>query len=260
MTSSVGSRAKKYHQIAESIRAEVRQAILRPGDRLPAESALASQHDTTVRTVRQALAVLRAEGLVESRHGIGNFVRVDQRLQRRSRSRYGEARGRAGLLNNAFRHRITSAGVEDLPEAIAKLTGDKPGIPVVVRRRELYDEHDQLQEVGASYLPVDFAAGTYLAEPAVVPMALFRCVEQITGRTYTRATDHWVARPATAEEADTFGLDIGTYLLHVTHVARDQDGELLEVSESTWPADRVVFVDEYEIPAAPTTDHPSSDV
>jgi DNA-binding GntR family transcriptional regulator len=42
-------------------------------------------------TVRQALSVLRAEGLIESRHGVGTFVKEQRRLQRRSRGRYGSA-------------------------------------------------------------------------------------------------------------------------------------------------------------------------
>lgn len=29
---------------------------------------------------------------------------------------------------------------------------------------------------------------------------------------------------------------------------------MLEVSESIWPADRVMFLDEYDIPAAPETE------
>jgi GntR family transcriptional regulator len=247
----------KYHRIAEAIRQELRAGDLRPGDQLPAETAIAQEHQTSVPTVRQAMAVLRAEGLIESRHGIGTFVRRETRLQRRSRTRYGDARGREGLLNPNFRHNITAAGPEPVPERIAKAMGVEPGTDVIVRRRNLYDDNDQLQEIGASYLPAAFAAGTYLAEPTVVPKALFRCVEEVTGRKYTYASDQWIARPATPEEADQFGATVGTYVLHVTHVARDEDGDVLEISESIWPADRVAFIDDYDVPhtAAPPDTH-----
>jgi len=250
----------KYHRIAESIRQQVRAGDLKPGDRLPAETSIAEDHNTSVPTVRQAMAVLRAEGIVESRHGIGTFIRTEARLQRRSRSRYGEARGRTGLLNNTFRHDIVAAGPEPAPAHIAEVMGLEEGQTVVVRRRDLYDEQDQLQEIGASYLPAQFALGTFLAEPAVVPKALFRCVEDITGRRYTHATDHWIARPATQQEADRFDLSLGAYVLQVTHVARDDDGHVLEVSESTWPADRVALIDDYAVPSAPTETNTRSDI
>lgn len=242
-------RVPKYHRVADALRDEVRAGLLAPGDRLPAETALADTHHTSVPTIRQAIGILRAEGLVESKHGIGTFVRATHRLERRSRNRYGLARGRDGLLNNTFRHKITSAGPEPLPERIAAAMGADAGAEVIVRRRNLYDTADELQEIGASYLPSEFAAGTYLAEPDVVPKALFRCVEEITGRTYSHAVDRWNARPATIEEADAFGITIGAYVVHVIHTASDEDGDVLEVSESIWPADRLTFVDEYDIPA-----------
>jgi DNA-binding GntR family transcriptional regulator len=261
VTVETGSgRVKKYQRIAEAIRAGIRNGELRPGDQLPAETVLAERHDTTVPTVRQAKAVLQAEGLIESRHGIGTFVREESRLQRRSRSRYGEARGRSGLLTDTLRHEIVAAGPAPAPARVAEVMGIEVDETVVIRRRDLYDESDKLQEVGASYLPVGFAADTYLAEPRVVPKALFRCVEEVAGRRYATATDHWVARPATLDECDKFGITVGAYVLHVVHVARDEDGDVLEVSESIWPADRVRFIDEYDVPSEPTSVGVKSDV
>lgn len=260
MTEAVNRRLPKYHQVADALRRQIRAGELAPGDRLPAETTIATTHATSVPTIRQAMGVLRAEGLIESRHGIGTFVRQDSRLQRRSGNRYGEARGRDGLLNNRFRHHITAAGIEPASPAVAALIGIEPEEPVVVRRRDLYDDSDELQEIGASYLPAEFAAGTYLSEPTVVPKALFRCVEDITGRRYAHATDQWIARPASVEEAERFDLNLGAYVLHVTHTARDEHGAVLEVSESIWPADRVSLIEDYDIPAAPDQTATRSDI
>jgi len=71
---------------------------------------------------------------------------------------------------------------------------------------------------------------------------------RLSGRTYRHATDQWVARPATPLEADSFRLTVGAYVLHVVHIARDKSDKVLEVSESVWPADRVTFIDDYDIP------------
>jgi DNA-binding GntR family transcriptional regulator len=253
-------RMPKYHRIAEAIRADVCAGNLQAGDRLPAETSIADQHGASVPTVRQAMSVLRAEGLIESRHGIGTFVRSRSRLQRRSRNRYGDARGRAGLLTDSLRHDVTYAGPEPAPPGIAEAIGIEPGETVIVRRRDLYDDAGELQEIGASYLPREYAEDTFLAKPTVVPKALFRCVEDITGRRYTHATDQWVSRAATVHEAERFAIPIGSYVLHLTHVARDAASNVIEVSESTWPADRVAFIDDYDIPAEPADPDTKSDV
>jgi GntR family transcriptional regulator len=94
----------------------------------------------------------------------------------------------------------------------------------------------------------------------VVPKALFRCVEDLTGRRYVHALDHWIARPAAVEEAEAFGLSLGAYVVHIVHTATDENGYVLEVSESIWPADRLAFIDEYEIPAEADPDALKSDI
>ncbi|MFC5830601.1 FadR/GntR family transcriptional regulator [Nonomuraea insulae] len=68
------------------------------GERLPAETALAERFKVSLPTIRQAVGVLRAQGVVESKHGIGTFVRQDHRLERRSRCRYSRARSDGKLL------------------------------------------------------------------------------------------------------------------------------------------------------------------
>jgi GntR family transcriptional regulator len=258
---ALGARAPKYQRIAAALRADIRSGEHQPGDRLPAETALMERFGVSLPTLRQALGVLRAEGLIESRHGLGTFVRVDRRLTRRSRHRYGASRGRPGLLTVHLRHEITYAGRGEVPAHIAEAMNAEPGSEVVIRRRSLYDrETGRLEELGASYLPLDVAAGTYLETPDVVPKALFQCVEDLTGRRYAHARDLLVARLASAEEAAQFDIATGSPVVHLVHAATDPDGEVLEVSESIWPADRLLFLDEYEIPAEPEADPDESEV
>ncbi|MCW2610659.1 MAG: GntR family transcriptional regulator [Cryptosporangiaceae bacterium] len=38
--------------------------------------------------------------------------------------------------------------------------------------------------------------------------------------------------------------------MQVIHVARAEDGSVLEVSESGWPADRIMLIDEYPVETA----------
>ena len=39
----------------------------------------------------------------------------------------------------------------------------------------------------------------------------------------------------------------GSPVIHLIHNATDEDGNTLEVSESVWPSDRVIVIDNYDI-------------
>jgi DNA-binding GntR family transcriptional regulator len=246
---TAGARAPKYQRIADELRRRIRTGEFAAGERMPAETDLTTQFRVSLPTVRQALSMLRAEGLIESRHGIGTFVKESRRLQRRSRHRYGRARSDKQLLTSHLRHEIVSAGREPTPPHIAEVMPEPPD-EIVVRRRVLADpENGRVEEIGASYVPIEIAGGTFLEEPRVVPKALFLCVEDLAGKTYAYARDRWVARMPTADEADTLGLASGAAVVHVIHTAEAEDGTVLEVSESVWPAERVQILDEYPITA-----------
>ena len=246
--SAPSGRAPKYHRVADELRRQITSGEYAPGDRLPSETTLVDQFRVSLPTVRQAIGVLRAEGLLDSRHGIGTFVKESRRLQRRSRRRYGRARTDKQLLTSHLRHDIVFAGRGPAPDHVAEAMGEELGTEVVIRRRHLSDpETGRPEEVGASYLPLGIAAGTFLEERQVVPKALFLCVEDLTGKRYAHAHDQWSARMPTAEEADALDLPTGAPVVHVVHVARAEDGAVLEVSESVWPADRILVIDDYPI-------------
>src|SRR5690242_586498 len=69
-----------HAQIAARIRRDVREGVYCPGERLPAEIALARQLGVSRGTVRQALTTLLTEGLLETVPGRGTFV-VDRARQ-----------------------------------------------------------------------------------------------------------------------------------------------------------------------------------
>jgi len=251
LVENLPGRGPKYLRIADALRGEIASGELVPGDRLPSEASLLERFGVSLPTLRQATGVLRAEGLIESRHGVGTFVKQESRLERRSRSRYGRARKDRELLTSSLDHDIVFAGREEVAGRVAAALGVQDGTQVVVRRRHLRDKQSRrLEEIGASYIP-DFAWGTYVEEPTVVPQALFLCIEEISGKKYVHARDEWVSRPASAAEAEAFDLPSGAPVLHLMHTASADDSTILEVSESVWPADRVLFVDEYEITQDP---------
>jgi GntR family transcriptional regulator len=48
--------------------------------------------------------------------------------------------------------------------------------------------------------------------------------------------------------------------MHVIHTAHDEHGDILEVSESIWPADRIILIDDYPIEQAPEQPTAASEV
>ena len=62
--------------IAERLTAAIRDGTLQPGDRLPTEAELARDFQVGRTSVREGLQKLRAHGLIESRKGLGAFVRA----------------------------------------------------------------------------------------------------------------------------------------------------------------------------------------
>lgn len=64
-----------YKQVAAKIREAINTGTYRPGQPLPSETDLMGTYGVSRPTVRQAVSVLRSEGLVDVIHGKGTFVR-----------------------------------------------------------------------------------------------------------------------------------------------------------------------------------------
>lgn len=61
-------------RVAAAITAEIAEGRLCEGDRLPTEQALAARFGVSRNVVREAIARLRSDGMVQSRQGVGAFV------------------------------------------------------------------------------------------------------------------------------------------------------------------------------------------
>ena len=89
----VGRDANLPVQVARRISGQILDGRLKPGDRLPTEQELAAIFDVSRNVVREAIARLRAEGIVRSRQGAGVFV-VEMRAQPSLRLDAEELQGR----------------------------------------------------------------------------------------------------------------------------------------------------------------------
>jgi GntR family transcriptional regulator len=64
-----------YQRLRDEIAGEITRNVWRPGTAIPTEAELAQKHNLAVGTVRKALDLLVAEGLIERAQGRGTFVR-----------------------------------------------------------------------------------------------------------------------------------------------------------------------------------------
>ncbi|MFG1884477.1 GntR family transcriptional regulator [Micromonospora sp. NPDC049102] len=76
----------RYRVIADQLRERIESGSIPPGGLLPTESALTSEFRASRGTVRQAIAVLRDEGMVTTEHGRGTSaapIRQEQKAKRK---------------------------------------------------------------------------------------------------------------------------------------------------------------------------------
>ncbi|MEM9828376.1 MAG: GntR family transcriptional regulator [Planctomycetota bacterium] len=69
-----------FRQIAEQLRKQIENGVHRPGEALPSLRAMALKLRVNPNTVQRAYELLEREGVVQSRRGVGIFVRqIDPR-------------------------------------------------------------------------------------------------------------------------------------------------------------------------------------
>ena len=139
MYTSIGqvntARQPRYHAIADDLRRGIERRDYGTGQLLPSESALSTSYGVSRVTVRRALDVLRREGLVGSRQGLGWTVKVDPLRQRLAQlgtiERQLESDGRS------WERRVLAFAFVDPPTDVSMVLG--PGQVLRVVRLNLAD-------------------------------------------------------------------------------------------------------------------------
>src|SRR4051812_30049503 len=243
-----------YKQLADILREAIWTGELEPGEQLPSEQELRDAHDVARGTIRQAITLLKNEGLIEVQHGRGSFVRARPPVRRlahdRFRRRHRERGKAAFLVEQEGEGRVPEVEVFEVgktraPEEIAGLLGIAPGAAVLVRRRR-YLADGQPMEVATSYLPWELAEGTPIAEADTGPGGIYARLEE-TGHRLKRFTEEVTGRMPTEEEVRALQLPAGVPVLRLIRVAFDVEDVAVEVCDTVMGADRYVL--SYELPA-----------
>jgi GntR family transcriptional regulator len=246
-----------HDQIADAIRARITSGELAPGDPIPTIEQLRTQWHCAAGPVRVALSILRNEGLITSGRGKPAVVRQPPH---RIRLPLGWSQQMKDLAFQPADKRATTGAIEltagmQLDEtnftcryeevAAADLAGEfsvSSGTPLMRRTYELTDKQTGLRVFySVSHIPKKLIEGN--------PDLLDECKEPWPGghlhQLYTvgievdRFVRSLIAVQPTPGTRQKWGMEPGVPLLRVRSRSIDILNRVVEVSDATYPADRV---------------------
>jgi GntR family transcriptional regulator len=241
-----------FRQIADRLRDAIDRGRIREGDQLPSEAQLVEHYGVARMTVRNALAVLQAEGLVVAEHGRGVFVRPRPPVRRLASDRFARRHRDQGKA--AFT--VEAEAVGSHPEVDGLIIAEeKPSPEIAARlgavrkvlaRKRRYLLDGRPVEYAASYLPLDIARGTQIAEPNPGPGGIYARLEEM-GHQLDHFDEEVRARMPTPEEVRTLRLGSGVPVFHLVRTAYDTSGRAVEVCDTLMAADAYMLA--YNLPA-----------
>jgi GntR family transcriptional regulator len=222
-----------YRQIEAQLRDRIRSGVLRPGAQIAPEPELMAEYGVSRATVRQALAGLVAEGLLEIRRGLGTYVTAP-RFEHTIGGFYSFSREieRHGLRPGT---KVLDLRKKPAADVVAESLGLAPGTEVVALRRLRLAGPDPLV-VETSHLPASRFPGLEGVDFSKV--RLYDTLMSAYGCRPTRARETFEPVLLTADEAKLLDQRRGEPALRVDRIAFDQDDLPIEYCRSTVRGDR----------------------
>ncbi|CAL9641912.1 GntR family transcriptional regulator [Streptomyces sp. enrichment culture] len=229
-----------YRRIATELLDELRDGTIPPGGRLPGERRLAEHFGVSRETVRQALRVLRRDGLVATdRRGSHATLPGPPRETPASLGFPVGARGAAARATVAW---------EIPPPGHAEALGVAPARPTLVHR--YWSVSADGREVRTAVTSFSAVA---LAE--VEELARYRDRADGTAAAELRRAYDWMRRAGLAlHHRDTITRIAGTPSVRVVRRVHDQHARPLEITELLVDAQQDALVYEFTVPAAARPD------
>jgi GntR family transcriptional regulator len=195
--------------------------------------------------------VLVTDGLAVAEHGRGWFVRRQPPVRRLSSDRFASRReGKAAFTvdmeenRREFSVEVLYVGEGDIPARIADRLKLPLDATVLVRRRR-YLVEGQPTELATSYIPLDVAVGTPIAEQNPGPGGIYARMED-QGLVFERYDEEITARMPSEEESRILSLPASSPVLHLIRTAI-ASGRPVEVCDTIM--DSAAFVLSYSLPA-----------
>lgn len=241
----------RYVEIANDLRDAIERGEFQEGDQLPGENAIMRDYGVARATAREALAVLRHEGLAIARTGAGVFVTSRKRLVRDSTNRYL----RSAVSTSQFKTDVIQsqqrAAWEYESEAttatprVAKMLGIEPGDPVMETDYRFLSNARPIQ-LSRSWEPLAITGGTAIERPEEGPITGVIARMDSIGQHIDRVVEKVTARAAKPEEITQLDLpQRNAYVLTIERTFYVGD-RAVETCDIVFPGDRYELT--YTIP------------
>lgn len=238
--------------IADWLREEITNGTYPPGAIVPSENELVARWSVAKATAQAALAVLKAEGLLESRQGAATRVRTYRPIIRESGRRlsaevWGRGHSIWSIDQDGRQLTVDQVSVTEEPahDRAAQALDLKPGTAVCVRRRR-YVLDGRPVMLSTSYLPAKLVANTAVTQMDSGPGGTYARLAEIG-----HAPAHFVelvrARTPLLDERKALELTQGSPVLEIARTAVTAAGMPVEVNEMV--ADSNAYVLRYDIDA-----------
>lgn len=227
-------RADRARQIADLLRRQIIHGGF-PGGQLPLDTALAREFDTSRNTVREALDLLREEGLVERCPGVGTTVAAEK---------YPHGLHRLlGLAETLHEHgqvvnQVRTMTLIEPPAQVSHRLGLAPGEQVVYLER-LRSLNGLPLSLDLTYLVRD--AGEPLFDADLTGNDIFVLLEHITGQPLGTAELTLEAVNADPHTAAVLGAPRGAALLMVERLTCLADGRPVDLEFIRFRGDRLTM-------------------
>jgi GntR family transcriptional regulator len=235
----------QYRQLADQIRAAIEAGEYPPGSALPSEPEMASRYDVSRPTVNRAVAILRNEGLVHVRRGVGASVREIPVIRRDATTRYQKAAREQAGSRGAFDGEIRRLGMEPRsdvevslvipPPLVSAALGLPEGVPNTIQRMRRMYANDIPIQMAPSYIPAAIAEGTPIAEVDSGPGGIVSRFEEL-GYAQVRITETVRVRRPDDEERRFLRLEDGQQVIEIWHTGWTAEGRAVEVCVCCVPA------------------------
>jgi len=256
-TRSLAVAQPEYLRIAADLRRRIASGEYGPGDQIPTIPDLCEAYGVSPTTIRNALDLLRNEGLVESRARAGTRVRPRPPVHRMAADRYRNAgTPRAtpftrdqGIGWSEYRLDKRFERVQADPE-LAALFECEVGERLLARHFVFYD-NDQPTQMSTSYVRWVDVAGTPVADPINEPWpGGTRAQMASLGIRVARVAESFTVAMPTEVEAAVLKIGSGIPVLRYTRRHIADTGRIVEVAHpivrrgDTTVVDFVIYLDE----------------
>jgi GntR family transcriptional regulator len=208
-------------------------------DALPAEHELAAEFAVSRNTVREALTVLKNEGLIDRGPRVGTHV---------AQRKYEHGLDALLGLKETFKHlgevrnEVRAAVPVTAPPSVARRLGLEPGEQAVFVERLRY-LGDLPLSLDLTYLAPDIGARIleYPLENSLEKQDLFALIEQVSGQRLGSAALALEAIPADAHSAATLQVPDGSALLMLERLTSLDDGRPVDLEYIRMRGDRITM-------------------